>query len=161
MKNIKKFAFLFLFFLNSCTGEVGRTSSDAQVSSAISDSSSTDAKQYTNNSISSATVDNTDVTNIQSSAVESKESPVVQNYAATGSIGDTYPATVEYHNGSTGYSASYNLDVTVENNQVTKIEFPNGGELNEDHITAEELDDDGNATVQGENGKTYDVHIDK
>ena len=161
MKNVKKFAFLVLFFLNSCKGEVGPTSSDAQVSSAISDSSSTDTKQYTNNSISSPTVDNTDVTNIQSSAIKTKESPVVQNYAATGSIGDTYPATVEYHNGSTGYSASYNLDVTVENNQVTKIEFPNGGELNEDHITAEELDDDGNATVQGENGKTYDVHIDK
>ena len=53
------------------------------------------------------------------------------------------------------------MDVTVEDNQVTKIEFPNGGELNEDHITVEELDDDGNATVQGENGKTYDVHIDK
>lgn len=161
MKNIKKFAFLFLFFLNACTGEVGPTSSDAQVSSAISDSSSTDAKQYTNNSISSSTVDNTDVTNIQSAAVESKEFPVVQNYAPISSGGDTYPATVEYHNGGTGYSASYNLDVTVEDNQVTKIEFPNGGELNQDHITPEELDNDGNATVQGEDGKTYDIHIDK
>ena len=89
MKNVKKFALLVLFFLNSCTGEVGPTSSNAQVLSAISDSSSTNTKQYTNNSISSSTVDNTDVTNIQSSAIKTKESPVVQNYSATGSGGDT------------------------------------------------------------------------
>ncbi len=72
----------------------------------------------------------------------------------------THSATVDYYNPETGYSESYTLDVEVENGEVNEINFPNGGHLDEDHITAEELDEDGNASVDGEDGKTYDISID-
>jgi len=72
----------------------------------------------------------------------------------------TYNATVDYNNPSTGYSATYTLDVEVNDGQVIQIDFPNGGYLDEDHITAADIDEEGDANVEGEDGKTYDVHID-
>jgi hypothetical protein len=72
----------------------------------------------------------------------------------------TYSATVEYYNPETGYSNTYTLDVEVQNCQVVQINFPSGGYLDEDHITAVELDESGHATVDGEEGKTYEVQID-
>lgn len=71
----------------------------------------------------------------------------------------TYSATVDYSNSETGYSSTYTLDVEVENCQVVQIDFPNGGYLDEDHIAAADLDEDGNATVEGEDEKTYQVKI--
>lgn len=73
----------------------------------------------------------------------------------------TYSATVDYNNPSTGYSATYTLDVEVSDGQVVQINFPNDGYLDEDHITAADIDEDGIATVEGEDGKTYEVHIEK
>lgn len=73
----------------------------------------------------------------------------------------TYSATVDYYNPETGYSKTYTLDVEVEDNAVVQINFPNGGWLDDDHITPEELDYDGNCTVEGEDGKTYDIHIEE
>ncbi|MBU0490053.1 MAG: hypothetical protein KKA07_03115 [Bacteroidetes bacterium] len=67
---------------------------------------------------------------------------------------------VIYYNSKTGYSATYNLEVEVENNQVTIIYFPNDGYLDDDHIQPATLNDDGFATVDGEDGKTYDVQLD-
>ena len=67
--------------------------------------------------------------------------------------------TVDYNNPETDYSATYTLDVEVSDNQITQIDFPNGGYLNDDHITPADLDDDGNADVEGEDGKTYHVQI--
>ena len=72
----------------------------------------------------------------------------------------THSANVDYYNPETGYSESYTLDVEVENGEVNEINFPNGGHLDEDHITAEELDQEGNASVDGEDGRTYDISID-
>ena len=73
----------------------------------------------------------------------------------------TYSATVDYHNPETGYSQSYTLDVDVQDCEVVKINFPKGGWLNKDHISPASIDEDGNANVEGEEGKTYDVHIEK
>jgi hypothetical protein len=72
----------------------------------------------------------------------------------------TFSATVDYYNSETGYSQTYTLDVEVEDCEVIRIEFPNGGWLDSDHITPAELDDDGTCTIQGEEGKTYDIQID-
>ena len=72
----------------------------------------------------------------------------------------TYSATVDYNNPETGYSNTYTLDIDVESCQVVQINFPKGGWLDEDHIDAADIDEDGNASVSGENGKTYEVHID-
>lgn len=72
----------------------------------------------------------------------------------------TYSSTVDYYNPETGYSATYTLDVEVVNCQVIRINFPNDGYLDEDHISYTDIDEDGNASVDGEDGKTYKVHID-
>ncbi|MGF7040076.1 hypothetical protein [Mucilaginibacter lappiensis] len=72
----------------------------------------------------------------------------------------SYSSTVDYTNPNTGYSATYTLSVEVSDGQVVQINFPNDGYLDEDHITAADIDEDGNANVEGEEGKTYDVHID-
>ena len=72
----------------------------------------------------------------------------------------TYSASVDYYNPETGYYATYTLDVEVEYNQVTIIYFPNDGYLDDDHIWPDELDDDGFVSIEGEEGKTYDVQID-
>lgn len=72
----------------------------------------------------------------------------------------TYSATVDYNNPETGYSATYTLDVEVQDCQIVQINFPNDGYLDEDHISYADIDEDGNATVDGEEGKTYEIQID-
>ena len=72
----------------------------------------------------------------------------------------TYSATVDYYNPETGYSATYTLDVEVEDNQVTIIYFPNDGYLDDDNIWPDYLDESGFVSIQGEDGKTYDIQID-
>jgi hypothetical protein len=74
---------------------------------------------------------------------------------------DTYSATVDYDNPTTGYNTTYTLDVEVEDCQVVQIDFPNGGYLNDDHITPEDLDNNGDATIEDDRGRTFQVHIDK
>lgn len=71
----------------------------------------------------------------------------------------TYSATVAYHNPETGYSATYTLNVEVEDCQVVQINFPNDGYLDNDHITYDDIDEDGTASVTGEGGKTYEIQI--
>jgi hypothetical protein len=72
----------------------------------------------------------------------------------------TYSATVDYNNPETGYSATYTLDVEVQDCQIVQINFPNDGYLDDNHISYADIDDEGNALVYGENGKTYEVQID-
>ena len=72
----------------------------------------------------------------------------------------THSATVYYNNPQTGYSATYTLDVEVEDGQVVQIDFPNGGYIDSDHITPEALNSDGECTIYGDDGKTYSIHID-
>jgi len=72
----------------------------------------------------------------------------------------TYTATVDYHNPTTGYSETYTLDVEVESREVTVIYFPNDKYLDDDHIYPSDLDDSGYVSIDGEEGKTYDVQID-
>ena len=72
----------------------------------------------------------------------------------------THSAMVYYNNPQTGYSATYTLDVEVEDGQVVQIDFPNGGYIDSDHITPEALNSDGECTIYGDDGKTYVIHID-
>ena len=71
----------------------------------------------------------------------------------------THSATVYYNNPQTGYSATYTLDVEVEDGQVVQIDFPNGGYIDSDHITPEALNSDGECTIYGDDVKTYVIHI--
>jgi len=72
----------------------------------------------------------------------------------------TYSATVDYYNPNTSYSATYDLEVEVEDGAVTTIYFPNGGWLDEDHISPEELDEDGCCTIISYEGLVYEIQID-
>src|SRR4051794_22101571 len=58
----------------------------------------------------------------------------------------SYCATVEYYNPNSGTESTYTLTVEVEDNEVTQINFPNGGWLDDSHFTPEELDDDGSVS---------------
>jgi hypothetical protein len=78
----------------------------------------------------------------------------------------SHSAIVDYYNPKTGYSATYDLDVDVENGEVVRINFPKGGWLDDDihpsesRLKSEELDDNRNATLKDENGRTFEVQID-
>src|SRR3569833_2759796 len=63
-----------------------------------------------------------------------------------------HSATIDYYNPNTGYSATYTLNVEVENCQVIQIDFNNGGYLDGDHIDPTDIDEDGNASVEDDRG---------
>ena len=78
----------------------------------------------------------------------------------------TYDASVDYYNPKTGYSATYDLEVDVEDGEVVRINFPKGGWLDDDvhpsesRLSPAEIDEDGEATMEDENGRTFEIKID-
>lgn len=72
---------------------------------------------------------------------------------------NTYCADVEYYNPNTGTRSSYTLNVEVEDNELTVIHWPNGGWLDEDHFSPEELDSDGSCSFTSDKGYEYTVQI--
>lgn len=72
-----------------------------------------------------------------------------------------HSATVDYFNPDTGHSNTYVLDIEVEDCRVIQINFPNGGWLDETHLSPEELDENGDASIVDDRGRTFDIHIDK
>ncbi|MCQ4139281.1 hypothetical protein [Chryseobacterium sp. EO14] len=92
--------------------------------------------------------------------LESIDSEGIDNFSSCKFEDGIYSATVDYNNPETGYSATYTLDVDVRDCQVVQINFPNDGYLDDDHISYADIDDDGNASVVGEEGKTYQIQID-
>ena len=81
------------------------------------------------------------------------------NISEEGYDDGTYCADVEYYNPNTGTRSEYTLEVEVENNEVTKIYWNNGGWLDEDHFSAEELDADGECSFTSDRGYEYTVKI--
>ena len=71
----------------------------------------------------------------------------------------TYSADVDYYNQETDYSATYTLDVEVQDGCVTTIYFPNDGYLDDSHIDATELDDEGNCVICDDEGREFSIHI--
>lgn len=78
----------------------------------------------------------------------------------------TYDASVDYYNPKTGYSATYDLEVDVEDGEVVRINFPKGGWLDDDvhpsesRLSPAEINEDGEATMEDENGRTFEIKID-
>lgn len=78
----------------------------------------------------------------------------------------SYDASVDYYNPKTGYSATYDLEVDVEDGEVVRINFPKGGWLDDDvhpsesRLSPAEIDEDGEATMEDENGRTFEIKID-
>jgi hypothetical protein len=71
----------------------------------------------------------------------------------------TYCADVTYSNPNTGTENTYTLEVEVYNNEVTQINWNNGGWLDEDHFTAEQIDSDGSCSFTSDKGYDYTVEI--
>jgi hypothetical protein len=71
----------------------------------------------------------------------------------------TYCADIEYYNPDTGTRSTYTLNVEVESNEVTVIQWPNGGWLDSSHFNSEELDSDGSCSITAFDGKQYDIQI--
>lgn len=71
----------------------------------------------------------------------------------------TYCAEVTYSNPNTGTENTYTLEVEVFNNEVTQINWNNGGWLDEDHFAASELDSDGQCSFTSDKGYDYTVQI--
>ena len=71
----------------------------------------------------------------------------------------TFSAEVNYYNSNTGTSSTYTLDVEVENNEVTVIYWPNGGELDDSHFTPQELDGNGSCSFTSDEDYDYEVTI--
>jgi hypothetical protein len=71
----------------------------------------------------------------------------------------TYCAEVDYYNPNTTTRSTYTLEVEVENNEVVKIYFGNGGWLDSDHMSPEELDSDGHCTIISDRNYEYDLTI--
>jgi hypothetical protein len=71
----------------------------------------------------------------------------------------TYCARVDYQNPRTGTHGIYQLNVDVENHEVVKIHFPNGGWLDEDHFIAEQLDENGTCSFTSDKNCNYTIEI--
>lgn len=71
----------------------------------------------------------------------------------------TYCAEVEYSNPNTGTNSSYTLTVEVEGNEITQINWPNGGMLDQDHFSGAELDKDGSTSFTSDMGYDYEVQV--
>jgi hypothetical protein len=102
---------------------------------------------------------NYDEANYESEKLNSADEYEGGSVEGCGFDDDTYSATVHYNNSETGYSATYTLDVEVEDCQIVQINFPNDGYLDEDHISYADIESDGSALVYGEDGKTYEIEL--
>ena len=71
----------------------------------------------------------------------------------------TYCADIDYYNPDTGTRSTYTLNVEVESNEVTVIQWSNGGWLDSSHFSSEELDSSGSCSFTTFDGKQYDVQI--
>ncbi|AIN74100.1 hypothetical protein O8E88_000459 [Flavobacterium psychrophilum] len=130
--------------------------------------SKSSTEDYDNNSTNYSAEDNRNVDYESDETTEIVDNEVSNNsnIETEKQIDDgNYDASVDYYNPKTGYSATYDLDVDVENGEVVRINFPKGGWLDEDVHPAEsrlspaELNEDGEATMEDENGRTFEVKI--
>ncbi len=71
----------------------------------------------------------------------------------------TYCAEVEYYNPNTGTQSPYELEVEVSGNQVVQINFGNGGWLDTDHFSPEDLDSDGQCTIVSDRNYEYTIQL--
>lgn len=78
---------------------------------------------------------------------------------ATGDYPDgAYCADVEYYNPITGTRSTYELDVEVEGGDLVKIDWPNGGWLDETHFTPESISS-GEVSFTSDRGYQYTVTL--
>ncbi len=137
-----------VIYLSSCTS---KTTNDEETNSTSKSNEKADIETDENNDSQTST---------SASSIEETSDETSTNSAGCKFEDGTYSATVDYSNSETGYSATYTLDVEVQDCQIVQINFPNDGYLDEDHISYADIDEDGNASVDGEDGKSYEIQID-
>jgi len=71
----------------------------------------------------------------------------------------TYCAEVDYYNPNSGTNSTYTLKVEVESNEVTQINWPNEGWMDNDHFSGAELDEDGYTSFTSDKGYDYEIEI--
>lgn len=71
----------------------------------------------------------------------------------------TYCAEVDYYNPNTTTRSEYELEVEVENNEIVKIYFGNGGWLDTDHFSPEVLDDNGTCIITSDRDYEYTIQL--
>lgn len=130
----------FVLFLGSCRNH--KTNNDSYEPSRSNSSLEIPARFVNNTPASDETQDYSD------------NSDEVQEYPD-----DTYCAEVEFYNPNTGTNSSYTLTVVVEDNEVTCINFPNGGRLDNEHFSDATLDDQGSAYFTSDKGYDYEIQI--
>lgn len=81
------------------------------------------------------------------------------SYSGSGDFLDgVYCAEVDYYNPSTGTNSSYDLDVEVEDGELTVIYWPNGGWMDNSHFTPEDISD-GECEFTSDKGYHYTVRL--
>lgn len=70
----------------------------------------------------------------------------------------TYCAEVEYYNPNTGTRNTYDLDVAVEDGDLTVINWPNGGWLDDTHFSPENISS-GEVQFTSDKGYQYTVTL--
>ena len=136
------FFVLFICLFTSCNSKSNDNSNESSTNSYLTEQENTEEE-----------------TSYKSNGSENEENSEENNSGCKFDDGN-YSATVDYNNSETGYSATYTLDVEVQDCQVIQINFPNDGYLDEDHISYADIDENGRASVDGEDGKTYEIQID-
>jgi hypothetical protein len=111
-------------------------------------------KHSTQNPSESYSADNSHNDNDESSNNDNDNEGSLEKYPD-----GTYCAEVQYRNPHTGTHSTYTLTVEVESNEVTQINFPNGGWMDQDHFNGADLDDEGNASFNSDKGYDYEIQI--
>lgn len=156
MKKFKPVFILFLLFCAfSCNNKKAQNQSNESVETLRESNSSNSDYSSVRGYSSQSNSSNQDIEIHEDDNEDDSEIPNENEKLSDGS----HSATVEYYNPQTGYSQTYTLDVEVEDGEVIQIDFPNGGYLDEDHIAPSELDEEGNAHIDGDEGRTYEVQI--
>lgn len=70
----------------------------------------------------------------------------------------TYCAEIDYYYSKTGTNSTYTLLVEIENNELTKIHWPNGGWLDDSHFAPQDISN-GEASFTSDIGADYIVKI--
>lgn len=70
----------------------------------------------------------------------------------------TYCAEVDYYYSNTGTSSTYTLEIEIEDNNLIKIYWPNGGWLDDSHFSPPDISN-GKATFESDKGVEYTVRV--
>lgn len=70
-----------------------------------------------------------------------------------------HAATADYFNPKTGHIAKYELEVRVKDCKVIRIDFPNGGWLDEGHIPQAPINKTKEAVLIDDKGRQWKIHL--